>query len=172
MVYLIGIAGGMGAGKTTLGNTLYTMFKGAGISVGDIHLADALKLEYHWEYFGKHAKVSLSSKEQLAYVNANKDVARPHLQRLGMEMRKKYGEDIWLNKVRHLGSLSYKVVIVPDVRFDNEAKGMDYLIQLDVPLEVRSSRVNIINGGHESENGITVLADLLLQQWSYPKVSK
>jgi len=168
MVYYVGIAGRMGSGKSTLAKSFLKMFEGIGLDVTVMHLADELKLKYYREHIYKAGDGYVAQEVQLAYVNANKDVARPHLQRIGTNMCEQYGEDVWVNKLYSLTSC-YQVVIVPDVRFDNEARAMDYLVQLDVPHVVRAGRINIINGDHASEAGISVLADILLTQWSYPK---
>jgi len=168
MPYYIGIAGGMGSGKSTLAKSFLKMFEGIGLDVTIMHLADELKLKYYKEHIYQAGDGFTTQEAQIAYVNANKDVARPQLQRIGMNMREQYGADVWVDKVKSL-SVGYQVVIVPDVRFDNEALAMDYLIQLDVPHVVRADRINIINGDHASEAGISVLADIALEAWNYPK---
>jgi len=111
---LIGISGKIGSGKSYISEKiLYPAFD------------DCIILS-----FADHMKIDLCSKENIEYerVFIKKDrESRRLLQVYGTEEgRDKYGVDIWikvmLNWIRLFSDRGIRTIIIPDVRFKNEAQ--------------------------------------------------
>ena len=155
----IGIIGKQGAGKSTLADLLRRMIPGSKV----VHLADALKILFYDTYMqDKQPKEA-----KLAWVNAHKQHFRLELQSMGTRMRATQGEDYWVDVLDNTAGLA-TVVIVPDIRYKNEAQRMDYLIRLEPPDSVRESRIQVVGADHASESGIPdIKAHLTLYDWKF-----
>jgi hypothetical protein len=113
---IVGIGYKKHSGKDTLGKFLYEeILKHYVISFPCItHFADHLKEEL--------AQACGVLTEE---INGNKDLFRPALQWWGTEFRRKFGknDNYWVDKMgTYLHGLDSRLVIIPDVRFPNEAE--------------------------------------------------
>lgn len=116
---LYGITGVARCGKDTLGRNLQRKFQKMGIPSISISFASALKQDL--DPFLKE-KLNLSA---FTEVSSEKDIIRPILVCWGTSICRKLDADHWIKKIekRVLSSIDSKIiVIIPDVRYENEVK--------------------------------------------------
>ena len=108
---IIGIAGKKRSGKDTVCQYIKQLY--GNNRVGRIAFADALKDE-----------VARACNVTTEYIDQNKDHFRLILQGWGTDFRRMLGgEDYWINRLLlQLRDTAYNIVVIPDVRFINEAE--------------------------------------------------
>jgi hypothetical protein len=111
---LIGISGKKQSGKDTLARMLYALMDNPPIQ----HFADALKEE-----------VACACGTSWQDIERNKAIFRPILQWWGTDFRRKFQDEdnYWIDQldsmIKYLHENGgHKVFLIPDVRFENEAK--------------------------------------------------
>lgn len=147
---LIGITGLAHSGKDRIAKHLWAQY-----GFTRIALADPLKLAVQQAFSLTQAQLG----DEL------KDVVIPYwgiaprqmYQQIGDSFKEKFGEDFWIKRWR----LSYRVfmdtdhVVVPDVRFDDEARELHSLGGILIRV-VRGTGLEGEAGQHKSEAGITL----------------
>lgn len=117
---LIAISGKLGSGK----DEIYTMIRDLlpKKSVSRLGFADSLKEELAIMLWPSCLGDYPRRMEKVAYINGNKKHFRLMLQGLGTDYRRQLcADDYWLDKFdMKLQYLNCDVVVVPDVRFENE----------------------------------------------------
>lgn len=158
--FLIGVSGKAGAGKDTVSGFICDWFceNEPTTHVETIHLADPLKKTASVlfgvnivNFYDRNLKEKRDTYWGMTY--------REMLQRLGTEsVRDVFGEDFWIDRFRleiENRNPKPKVVIVPDIRFDNEAKFIRNHGGVILAV-VRPDLVEIEHNDHASERGIEV----------------
>ena len=155
-IVFVGISGPAGAGKDTLASHILSVMEGSPhVNMQRMALADALKEE---------AATTLGIDIKNFYDRNVKEHYRPLLQWWGTEYRRNEAiggdNDYWVKKLKQLchekwgDSGTHTVVLVPDVRFDNEARfcleSGGIVIQID---PVNQPNINV--NAHVSEKGIS-----------------
>ena len=119
MTRLIGIAGPMRSGKSSIA-TFLTAWEGGAIV---IPMAGCVREEAAFLFFGKH-KSPKAEWDALELVR--KDACRPILQAIGHGKRNLINEDYWVDawnrRYNRLRSYSDALVVVDDVRYPNEVE--------------------------------------------------
>lgn len=120
---VVGITGKAGAGKDTLASYLYTMLTVKGVKVRIMRLADPLKEAYSALFC-----LNREDLERFDFKNeVNKFTGNTHRQELQFLGTEAYrvrtnNPDVWVQVLAEkVSKLDVQVVIVPDIRFDNEA---------------------------------------------------
>lgn len=156
----IGITGKAGAGKDTLASAIIDnkKLKDDGIVFYRLAYADLLKQEA-----SEATGIPISN----FYDRKVKEHYRPLLQWWGTEYRRNEaigGDNAYWTKShgkrcreiydQHVLTRpnDQLVIVVPDVRFDNEALDVDYVIQIDAI----NKQGDVANSNHVSENGVTM----------------
>ncbi len=137
---IVGIAGKKRHGKDTLASYLTTALKG--YKVVRLGFADALK-----------AEVAKATECPVSFIEANKDAFRPILQWWGTDFRRTFQTpDYWLCKFEAKLPTNVNFILVPDVRFENEAKLIESLGGVVIHVE----RTGYSDDGdtHVSENDL------------------
>jgi len=140
---IIGIAGKKKSGKSLAANYIKAF---APSKVVIVSYADALKDE-----------VAKACSVNRQYIEDHKDNFRLILQGWGTDYRRKLcGDDYWINKlITRLNEISNitpnAIVIIPDVRFRNEARN---ILMLNGFLINVTRLSNVDNDTHESENDL------------------
>lgn len=104
----------------------------------------------------------------------DKEKPRKFYQKLGTEVgRQTLGDDVWIRALKQYmyrrGYTKDTVVIVDDIRFDNEARMVDTLILIDIDLNRNQYAQNIAGKSkeytapHASENGVSLTPNFLLE---------
>lgn len=143
-MYILGISGYKKSGKDSVAKILMNHLQPK--HTVRIGFADALKEE-----------IAVAIKQPVSYIEEHKDNFRLILQGWGSDFRRNlHGNDYWVEKWLHklngLPSSTY-AVLVPDVRFPNEAKTI-----LKVGGTIwRVTRNGVMSDGHESEEQINNL---------------
>lgn len=143
--FYVGIAGKARSGKDTLATMLSMMLPETSICMS---LADPIKDGVEAMFY---AFIHRTTGKEDVMPELGKS-PREIYQSLGTEWARDFlGEDVWM-KVLKADSLStyHDIIIVPDIRFDNEAQEVDFMIRVsrdDVPESVGIE-------GHASEAGI------------------
>ena len=136
---ILGLTGYKQSGKDTVCNILRQYLASQCIATERVAFADALKLEASRVVAWPQAKM-----EQ------HKEIFRPFLQWWGTDFRRRfYGEDYWIKRWQEavLPFSNYTgLIIVPDVRFVNEAKTIT-----DMGGEVFRVSRHLCNDTHISE---------------------
>lgn len=192
----IGIFGPIGSGKSTLAQALDLGFKERGISSGIIPIATGVKnlsnsllsiettLErnvYAYFYFAIYLgfpddvsrKAAAMAAEFTEKFSAQHQMGKPRqlYQYIGTEVgRNILSHDIWMDIVeRERQRKKYSMSISDDVRFDNEAESMDFLIQISVEQAPEQYQRNIsefsasyLDSSHASERGVSVTPDAVI----------
>ena len=144
---LIGLTGAAGCGKDTLADWLVENF-----DVTKISLAEPIKEGLNAMLgFGPVHWNDRDWKERP--LNGLGVSPRVLAQTLGTEWGRNHSEDFWLNVLfRRWEKLGHPLTVVPDVRFDNEAKSVIDRGGIVIKIE-RESAANI--AAHSSEAGIS-----------------
>lgn len=145
---IIGITGKMQNGKDTLGKIIKQNYPEYEI----IHFADALK-QICVNYLGLtdyQVNTGWGKKEFNEFWGMTN---RQILQKVGTDaMRNGFCEDVWC-KVMSLRLKEDKNYIVPDVRFDDQAKML--LDKGGIIIKINRESVNNTNENHKSQKGIS-----------------
>lgn len=146
---IIALSGGQGAGKSSLKDAILRKVPGA----TSVKLASII-----YEMHGAIRQIALK------YGIPMKKKDGKLLQLLGHEWgRAVFGEDVWVRTTKkECASLTemYDVIVVDDVRYDNELEALyemgAILVKLDIPEEVRKARIPHTwrEGDHASESGV------------------
>lgn len=155
---IIGISGKAGAGKDTLANAFVKYIERKyPITVMLPHIysfGDILKNEVH-----QYTQIPIEN----FYNRDVKEIYRPLLQWWGTEYRRNPltggNNEYWIDghkakvcEIAQAWNHTFNIIFVPDVRFDNEAKYVDYLINV-----VKEDGEYAVNGAdHASEAGIDI----------------
>jgi hypothetical protein len=118
---IFGIAGVARCGKDTLGKHLISKLNKSGFPAMNISFAMELKRDL--EPFLKE-KLNVSA---FTEINSEKDLIRPILVCWGTDVCRKIDPDYWIKKVEKQikSSINNKIiVVVTDVRYENESKGI------------------------------------------------
>lgn len=162
MAKIIGITGNAGAGKDTLALLLCTANSLIDVHTSIRSFADPLK-----EYV--MAKFDLGHSDVYTQEGKSKVIewlgvtVREVLQREGTELtRDPWGQDFWIlhmqNKIKKLADNA--VVIIPDVRFEDEAKFVKDAGGVLIQIQRQGLEVDT---GHRSEQGIgSVVPDFVV----------
>ena len=155
----IGITGKAGAGKDTLASAIMAnkRLQEDGVTFVRLAYADLLKQEA-----ADATGIPISN----FYDRKVKEHYRPLLQWWGTEYRRneaiggdnaywtkahdKRCQEIYAEHVKNRPN-DHLVILVPDVRFDNEANDVDYTIQVDAI----NQKGAVANSNHVSENGVS-----------------
>lgn len=168
--FFIGVSGPAGSGKDAVAEAINSVLnrisckKLSGKKIQVMSFADPLKMV---------CNVALGLTEEDMYTQEGKKrmaTLYPHmtnrevLQKVGTEcFRNTFGGDVWVTALMHqVIKKKVDVVIVPDVRFDNEAamvKEHGVLINIIPSFQ---GYTPIVQSGHASEAGITLLPDLIV----------
>ena len=145
---IIGISGKMGCGKDTVAKIIENNFKEKDFVI--THFADPLK-RFCMDYLGLSYNdvYTESGKKKFNYFwgMTNREI----LQKVGTNaLRNGFDKDIWI-KIMKTEFARYKNVLIPDVRFDNEAQ----LILQEKGIVLNVQRDYSINDKHISESGIS-----------------
>lgn len=154
---IIGISGKMRAGKNEVANFLQGYYQAQGKTVYVRAFADVLKEEVAEVLAGAMGYPDLSSRQAavLDFCNkmnseTEKEFFRPILQWWGTEFRRVYcNETYWLQRLWHWAQSvdsDSAVILVPDVRFRNEADMLASIGQV-----IRINRVGVHPDQHASE---------------------
>jgi len=148
MTFIIGIAGRMRTGKSTLAQILETYLSRTHTTM-TFSFAEAVRQEVSeviWTHKGSaEARFLLEVKEA-----AHKESVRPLLQALGQAKRQMVDEDYWVDRVQdsinRQGETS--VAIIDDVRHHNEA---DFCIRHGMLIRLRAPESTLIERGANPE---------------------
>jgi hypothetical protein len=115
---VIGISGKKQSGKDTVADII-------------LSIAEEKAIKYS---FGIELKkeIARACNCSLEYIEEHKALFRPMLQWWGTEYRRQlFGKDYWIKKMAqalsHLQEENFKIVIITDVRFENELQYLKYL---------------------------------------------
>jgi len=126
---IIGISGNNGSGKDTFGSLLYRSFERKGIRVKKMAFADNLYFICNM-LFNTPPKTTCDANPVLKdQVMSNGKTVRQILIETGYKMREIYA-DCWVDLLLRRCAFFKGVVIITDVRFDNEAAICHDLIQI------------------------------------------
>ena len=156
---VIGITGKKGSGKDTIAEFIreYLVMEYGFLTIS-LHYATLLKeslcelLDVSMEELERYKRGML--KTGPAIHNGFHFSVRQMMQRYGTEAHRNiFGENFWVDQLNRLISAGtfqeYDVIVIPDVRFDNEASNE----KIDLVIEVRK-RDQDNNDNHLSEKGI------------------
>lgn len=134
---IIGISGKKKSGKDTIANIICAMNDGVNIKYA---FATELKKE-----------VAHACNCSVTFIDTNKDLFRPILQWWGTEYRRNlFGRDYWIRKMRaaleHMKENGVNLVVIPDVRFENEFEFIKY--ELKAPV-YRVERISNFTNGYD-----------------------
>jgi len=116
---IFGIAGVARCGKDTLGKYLMQKLQKNGFPCLTISFASALKHDLD-DFLKDKLNISAFTEN-----NAEKDIIRPILVSYGTDVCRKLDQNYWINKIEKKvkSSINNKIiVIITDVRYENEAK--------------------------------------------------
>lgn len=117
MTRLIGIAGPMKTGKSTLAARLSQVF-----DLPVVSYAEAVRQEVSQAFFHKQQRAEARFLWD-ALESADKSLTRPILQAWGQGKRDLIGPDYWVNRLQeYVEKRGYEAAIVDDVRYANEAE--------------------------------------------------
>lgn len=149
MTHLIGIAGLMNSGKSTVAALIMN------------------KLRNHARCENVKLAQPLYDIQNVIYEIAGLDLPYPKdrelLQWIGSEWGRKKNPDIWVNawgkKVASLAADGVEVILCDDLRFDNEAQKIKdaggKIVQVVAPDSIRQARGSLVGNSHQSEKGIS-----------------
>lgn len=106
---------------------------------------------------GHNSLQSLVERYGWEYVKDHYPLVRPFLQRLGRGARKVFGENFWFEQWRARAGFappSGRSVVVPDVRFLNEAEQLKDLGALLIRIDRKVPTTDSSGGTDESENDL------------------
>ncbi len=156
---VIGIAGKAGSGKDTIARMISCAINGEhGIGKEVIIASFAMPLKQYCSYiFDVPLERFYVNKEDVIpeYGMSPRDI----MQKFGTDfIRQHFGDDFWINKMEKILSeyqtQGYHTVIIPDVRFENEAsfvRKLGHVIHVE-----RTNMEEIALSNHVSEKGISV----------------
>lgn len=132
-VVLVGIAGAFGSGKDAAADVLVSkygfvktsMARALKIEVYDRLLrptADFVRLDGYEESLPRPSDDGATPGEKLDWINAHKPVLRRLLQVYGTEYRRAQDQDYWVKRAAEFVDNSDRPVVIPDIRFPNEAE--------------------------------------------------
>lgn len=111
---------------------------------------------------GHNSLQSLVERYGWEYVKDHYPLVRPFLQRLGRGARKVFGENFWFEQWTEragvdadvVGTTVPRPVVVPDVRFLNEAESLQSLSALLIRIDRKVPTTDSSGGADESENDL------------------
>lgn len=169
MTFFVGVSGPIGAGKDFFASNLKER----------LNLCESFNLRFSAHIISLAGPIRKAAKEICLWDEGNvtdrvlKEQACPYwgfsprvfMQKLGTEFaREMFDQDFWLKRLFYEAQIIRvpenvtKVIIVPDVRFDNEAEKLVYntggfLVKITIPEEELNSSIEKGNK-HASENGV------------------
>lgn len=164
---IIGLLGKMGSGKTTTQELIKEYYFDKGISEDNILLcnfADGLK-ELCFLLFKEHLPIEsfYGTQEQKSKKHPFYDLSgRYILQTVGTDIvRKFYGEDFWTNYMFSvIENINREIVIVGDIRFDNEVKSI--MLRFGTVIKLNNSNDKTLCT-HKSEEIDDLYYDFLIE---------
>lgn len=164
---IIGITGRKGAGKDTVASILVDVF-----GIKRIALADTIK-EMCMDWFNlSYEDVYDPIQKETPNQNLQGKTPRQLLQECGTNWFRKYDSNFWIKRLLAKAN-DYEVVVVPDIRFPNEAKICDAVIRVVRPTLEPVGLLGYIKDmrEHESENyWKTIPADYTIRNIDYSDV--
>lgn len=152
---IVGISGLAGSGKDTFANLLRDELVAAGVDSSIYHLADPLKVVVQYIFGLSNDDVNTQEGKKKEHPNCYGLKVREVLQKFGTEsMRDVFSENVWSDMATRFVDMhgSSKAILVPDVRFKNEAIWTISSggILIDV---IRPNQEIIAGSTHRSEQG-------------------
>ncbi|MFA5722493.1 MAG: hypothetical protein WC940_02935 [Candidatus Paceibacterota bacterium] len=157
-MFIIGVTGLAGSGKTTFVDTFYDCFP-CKINIIKLNFSDELKVIAKIMFHLSDEDVNTQEGKK-RYVDDYKLTVRELLQRLGTEICRSIHNDYWINCYTHkINENNPQIVLTGDVRFENEVNYIKStggivvkIVRPELKPETHISENNVLNADYEIIN--------------------